>query len=634
MRISRTSGSLLSALLLLVIGACGSAGERSPAVSPPSTAAVTQAAAPTSLISGDPSVIRSDNLPSLVPAARLSPGGGVVWSSDGRMFAVGGERGVAVFSYQRGAVERLYNLPTDSDPGGLAFSPDGRILATGGWDGIVRLWDAASGELIHSLVGHTPMISSLSFRPDGRILASASYADEAIFLWDPDSGERIGVLPIHGDPGAIEFSPDGRWIGVASAGLWPVIEFLTVDGTALSPVDFDEGYSLPFSLAFSPTGGIVAAAGDHRIGANGDIGFIRLYRVLETGLEPELAYQTEGTGVSSIAYSPDGEILAIAGRDNRLELRSASDGRLLYWLDTLAHGRQDVSFSPDSRILALGRFEAADTILWEIGGQYDPSPRVLSWQTPNLVGSDVWQVELRLVELGYLEAGLDDGIFDDGLEGPVRSFQAANHLPEDGVVGPETRERLFDPQAVAVVPLVPSMTPAHARTATPIPTVTRTPAATATPSLFLSVHAARPSGQDILEIPSIWEYFGLAEGLDLPAPGRRLFSVDVDPEMRFTWSFYWCASDEEILADNLSRMTVGFEIDRVALPPEQILEYEESSQGWSCHHWATLLSDWQPGAETRLDIRYVFSQDVNDGSRDYPAGDYWFVLKATVGEGR
>jgi hypothetical protein len=331
-----------------------------------------------------------------------------------------------------------------------------------------------------------------------------------------------------------------------------------------------------------------------------------------------------------VAYDSTGEILAVASFSNRLEFRDARTGELLHWVDTQDEGwEQTVAFSPDGRLLALGRYNPADTILWEVGGLYDSSPRVLSWQTPNLMGSEVWQVEQRLIELGYLEAGLDDGIFDDGLEGVVRSFQAANHLPEDGVVGPETRERLFDPQAVAVVPLVPMTAP----TETPVGTTPSGQYGSATPTPFLAVHVTRPSGQDILEILSIWEYFGLADGLDLAAPGQRLFSVDVDPEMRFTWSFYWCASNDEILAENLGQMAVLFEIDGVALAPQQILEYEESSQGWHCHHWATLLSDWQAAAESELRIRYTFSQAVNDGRGDYPAGEYAYTLKVTVGGG-
>jgi len=44
-----------------------------------------------------------------------------------------------------------------------------------------------------------------------------------------------------------------------------------------------------------------------------------------------------------------------------------------------------------------------------------------------------------------------------------------------------------------------------------------------------------------------------------------------------------------------------------------------------------MISGWQAGTEVSLTIRYSFSQDVDDGIREYPAGDYSFELEADVG---
>jgi WD40 repeat protein len=66
---------------------------------------------------------------------------------------------------------------------GVAVSRDGRWVASGGEDNMVRLWDAQTGELIHSFRGHSSIVSRVAFSPDGKRLASASF-DKTVKVWD------------------------------------------------------------------------------------------------------------------------------------------------------------------------------------------------------------------------------------------------------------------------------------------------------------------------------------------------------------------------------------------------------------------------------------------------------------------
>ena len=76
----------------------------------------------------------------------------------------------------------------------IVFSPDEKKLASASLDGIVRLWDADTGQTIGSaLKGHTSMIYHLVFSPDGKKLASTSY-NERVQIWDASTGEAIGSL--------------------------------------------------------------------------------------------------------------------------------------------------------------------------------------------------------------------------------------------------------------------------------------------------------------------------------------------------------------------------------------------------------------------------------------------------------
>jgi WD40 repeat protein len=64
----------------------------------------------------------------------------------------------------------------------MVFSPDGRGLASGSEDGIVQLWDMATGEG-SQIVSHCDEISDIAFSPDSQMVAAGS-DDGVVILWD------------------------------------------------------------------------------------------------------------------------------------------------------------------------------------------------------------------------------------------------------------------------------------------------------------------------------------------------------------------------------------------------------------------------------------------------------------------
>lgn len=108
----------------------------------------------------------------------------------------------------------------------VAWAPDSNTLASGSDDKAIRLWDRVTGRpksttrksaggqdmALAPMRGHHNYIHCLAFSPKGNIIASGSY-DEAVFLWDVRAGRLMRSLPAHSDPvSGIDFSPDGTLV--------------------------------------------------------------------------------------------------------------------------------------------------------------------------------------------------------------------------------------------------------------------------------------------------------------------------------------------------------------------------------------------------------------------------------------
>jgi hypothetical protein len=96
----------------------------------------------------------------------------------------------------------------------VAFSPDGARLASGSQDMTVKVWEARTGQELHTLKGHTSAVNIVAFSPDGQRVVSRDQKGETI-VWDLTNGHRLNE-PV---PQALVWgsarSPDGRlfaWI--------------------------------------------------------------------------------------------------------------------------------------------------------------------------------------------------------------------------------------------------------------------------------------------------------------------------------------------------------------------------------------------------------------------------------------
>lgn len=152
----------------------------------------------------------------------------------------------------------------------LAWTPDSNTLASGSDDKTIRLWDrvtgrprtttrkSSTGQEMAPLKGHHNYIHCLAFSPKGNIMASGSY-DEAVFLWDVRAGRLMRSLPAHSDPvSGIDFCRDGTLVVSCSTdGLIRVWD--TSTGQCLRTLVHEDNPAVA-NVCFSPNGRFVLAS--------------------------------------------------------------------------------------------------------------------------------------------------------------------------------------------------------------------------------------------------------------------------------------------------------------------------------------------------------------------------------------
>ena len=265
----------------------------------------------------------------------------------------------------------------------VAFSPDGKILASCVRDGekrpgTIHLWDEATGREQRQF--QTEAAGYLAFSGDGKLLFSAGRC--RVQAWDPAQGKLIRSM--EEIPEAKE--PPYQIDRDAPFQFWEIRAFAaTANGKVVAAVVEQaakerfylwetatgkrvpvwSGRGLEAPIAFSPDGQTLAAV-KHRRGTDYDV----VLWDVSTGKERTRMPLNE-QGCESVAFSPDGKLLAVGNRfDGAVHVRSIVDRKEIGRMRG-PKGPVLVSFSHDGKALISGGGDAA-LLVWDLPGPASP----------------------------------------------------------------------------------------------------------------------------------------------------------------------------------------------------------------------------------------------------------------------
>jgi WD40 repeat protein len=206
-----------------------------------------------------------------------------------------------------------------------AFSPDGRYVAEAVYDDI-RLWDTQTGEMVRLLDATPPIVTpadGLAFSPDGSALARNDYNHNLWVLGTADSSLLADYTSVSGSYSVV-YSPDGQWLatpGPSTVMLWHVSD-----------------------------------------GASGPTGFVG----------------SGGKAPTAVAFSPDGQTLAVGDAAGNVVLWSFPGGAMVTQFPAVTGAVQQIGFSPDGTRLAVSNQNGTPVLFGPDGTKIASWPRGLS----------------------------------------------------------------------------------------------------------------------------------------------------------------------------------------------------------------------------------------------------------------
>ena len=266
------------------------------------------------------------------------------------------------------------------------------LFATSLATGEVKLWNAATGDEIATLLNHGIPIASIAFDPDGTRLVVIDFANQ-VFAWDTSAALTTGIVSrldtlsdtFGTQPGRQgRFSYDGSKFMIDTDTGFRIWDLLSPDQP---PIVFDGTDQTPQQGYWSQDGSIIAvpdAAGGifvvdattgelilllngHQLWAQvagisadnstlysiGEDGALREWDITPLAGSETIAFPNVALA-GRMTINPDGSILGVGSLGGPAQLIDRHTGHIIHTLETTSPSEFDLDFSPDgSKVTAV-----------------------------------------------------------------------------------------------------------------------------------------------------------------------------------------------------------------------------------------------------------------------------------------
>jgi hypothetical protein len=119
---------------------------------------------------------------------------------------------------------------------------------------------------------------------------------------------------------------------------------------------------------------------------------------------------------------------------------------------------------------------------------------------------------------------------------------------------------------------------------------------------------------------------------DLSQAGETYtYTITLNREQVVLWGTNWCTTTADLLEQNVERIEVELTANEESVDPKHIGIVEVRSGDLYCTFFITSLYNW-PEGKTVLEVDVTFTEAINDGIADYPAGTHTYRYEVTFDE--